>query len=215
MLDIGGTELLVIAIATIIIVGPRELPRVLRTVMGYVRKIRQLAGDFQGTMDEMARDADLADLRKELKEVAEGDIDKDMDPTGSVRDTVNEIRDGLNDIKVHKAKPPAPTPRKWPPDDDEATIKTKAEPLAAKAGDPAIAAESAKRAKPEPKKSPAAAKKSGKAPAPRKSVAKATAKKATPAQKAVTTKSAAKPAKKTAPGKTAGKKAAAKKSAST
>ena len=68
MLDLGWSEVMVVAALAIIIVGPRDFPRVLRTINGYVRKIRGLAGEFQGAMDEVARQADLDDIKKQVQE---------------------------------------------------------------------------------------------------------------------------------------------------
>lgn len=68
MLDIGWQELLVIGAIALIVVGPKDLPGMLRTLGQYVGKLRGMAKDFQRTMDQAARDADLAEL-KELREL--------------------------------------------------------------------------------------------------------------------------------------------------
>ncbi len=99
MLDIGWPELMLIAVATIIVVGPRELPRVLRTVNGYVRKARSLASEFQNSVEDMAREADLDDLKKQWKETGgdfSGDLEKSMDPTGEVSSSMRDIKDTMN-----------------------------------------------------------------------------------------------------------------------
>ena len=79
MLDLGWSEVMVVAALAIIIVGPRDFPRVLRTINGYVRKIRGLAGEFQGAMDEVARQADLDDIKKQVRETQSS-----LDTTASV-----------------------------------------------------------------------------------------------------------------------------------
>lgn len=66
MFDIGWSELLLVALVTLVVVGPREIPRVLRAVRGFIAKIRSIGADFQGAMDEAARSADLEDLKKDL-----------------------------------------------------------------------------------------------------------------------------------------------------
>ena len=65
MLGVGWPELMVIAVVTVLVVGPKELPRVLRTVMQLSRKAREMATEFQSGMDQLARESDLEDLRKE------------------------------------------------------------------------------------------------------------------------------------------------------
>ncbi|MBL6933181.1 MAG: twin-arginine translocase subunit TatB, partial [Rhodospirillales bacterium] len=59
MFDIGWQELFIVAALGLIVVGPKDLPRALRTVMGLVRKGRLLARDFQDGLDEVVREADL------------------------------------------------------------------------------------------------------------------------------------------------------------
>ncbi len=64
MFDIGWSEMLVLAALTIIVVGPKDLPKVMRTVAGFIRKIRSFSNSFMGSIDQMARDAELEELRK-------------------------------------------------------------------------------------------------------------------------------------------------------
>ncbi|MCE2494076.1 MAG: twin-arginine translocase subunit TatB [Alphaproteobacteria bacterium] len=88
MLDIGWPELFLIAVVTIIVVGPKELPRVVRTVSGMIRKMRGLAGEFQSTLDDMAREADLEDIKNEIEQVSEVDVADEfkaaVDPSGTM-----------------------------------------------------------------------------------------------------------------------------------
>lgn len=66
MFDIGWSELLLVAMITLVVVGPQEIPRVLRTVRGLLAKIRGLSADFQSAMDEAAREADLSGIKEQL-----------------------------------------------------------------------------------------------------------------------------------------------------
>ena len=88
MLDIGWPELFLITVVTIIVVGPKELPRVVRTVSGVIRKVRGLAGEFQSTLDDMAREADLEDIKKEIERVSRIDVADEFkanfDPSGTL-----------------------------------------------------------------------------------------------------------------------------------
>ncbi len=99
MFDIGWPELFVIALITIIVVGPKELPRVLRTVTLWIRKVRAMARDFQDGIDDLAREADLDDMRKEIEGSADLDLDDDIgktiDPGGELAASVREIDDAL------------------------------------------------------------------------------------------------------------------------
>jgi len=73
MFDIGWSELLVIGMLALIVVGPKELPGLLRTMGQYVGKARSIAREFQRSMEEAARDADIGNL-KELRD-AKRDLD--------------------------------------------------------------------------------------------------------------------------------------------
>src|SRR3981189_2762340 len=78
MFDIGGGELIVIAVVALIAIGPKELPGVLRMVGQWMGKARKMAAEFQGQFQEAMREAEMADLKKtfdEVKEAATGFTD--------------------------------------------------------------------------------------------------------------------------------------------
>jgi len=66
MFDIGAGELLVIGIVALVVIGPKELPGVLRQVGKFSGKMRQMAGEFRSQFDEAMREAELEDTRKQL-----------------------------------------------------------------------------------------------------------------------------------------------------
>ena len=95
MFDIGWQELFLIALITIIVVGPKELPGVIRTVTIWIRKVRTMAREFQDGMEDLARETELDDLKREIEESATGDlqehIENTIDPTGEMGEAVREI----------------------------------------------------------------------------------------------------------------------------
>ena len=99
MPDIGWQELFLIALVTIIVVGPKEIPRVLRTVSLWVRKIKGMAREFQSGIDDLAREADLDDFRKELAEAKDFDtgrnIEDMIDPTGEYAKSIQDLEDSV------------------------------------------------------------------------------------------------------------------------
>lgn len=111
MFDIGWPELFIVALITIIVVGPKELPRVLRTVTLWIRKMRAMARDFQDGIDDLAREADLDDMRQQIEGSAEldleDDFEKSIDPTGELAESVREIDNALEEAP---AGDPAPEP---------------------------------------------------------------------------------------------------------
>ncbi len=83
MFDISWTEFLLIGVIALIVIGPKELPTVMRTLGQYTRKIRSMAADFQNQFHEALREADMADLKKQVDDMA-SDI-KNYDPLKDVR----------------------------------------------------------------------------------------------------------------------------------
>jgi sec-independent protein translocase protein TatB len=91
MFDIGWSEMLVIAVVAFIVIGPKELPAVLRTVASLAAKARAAGRVFQEQLDEVMREANAADLRKQVddalridREAAEKAITGTVDPHGEI-----------------------------------------------------------------------------------------------------------------------------------
>ena len=99
MFDISWTEFLLIGIVALIVIGPKELPAVMRSLGQWTRKIRSLAADFQNQFHEAMREAEMADLKKQVDDMA-SDI-KNYDPLKDVRADVEAIGKDLdNTVKI-------------------------------------------------------------------------------------------------------------------
>ena len=86
MLDIGWTELLAIAVLTILVVGPKDLPKVLRTVGQWTARARAITREFQDSLDDMVRQSELDEVKREIEATTYnkiGKLDDIVDPTGS------------------------------------------------------------------------------------------------------------------------------------
>ena len=86
MLDIGWTELLAIAVLTIIVVGPKDLPKVLRTIGQWTAKARSITREFQNSLDDMVRQTDLDEIKREIDATTYnniGSLDNIIDPSGT------------------------------------------------------------------------------------------------------------------------------------
>jgi sec-independent protein translocase protein TatB len=83
MFDISWTEFLLVGVVALIFIGPKELPAVMRTMGQWTRRIRSMAADFQGQFQEAMREAEMADLKKEVDDIAHGI--KSYDPLKDVR----------------------------------------------------------------------------------------------------------------------------------
>jgi sec-independent protein translocase protein TatB len=69
MFDIGWSELLVIAVVAIIVVGPKDLPRMMRSFGSYAGKLRRMASDFQRQFEDAMRESELEEVRKAIHSV--------------------------------------------------------------------------------------------------------------------------------------------------
>ena len=65
---IGASELMIIAVVALIVVGPRELPKVLRAVGRFVNQLRGMAGEFQKHLDAAMRDSGIDEVKKDVRE---------------------------------------------------------------------------------------------------------------------------------------------------
>ena len=88
MLDIGWSELAIIALIAIVVIGPKDLPAAMRTAAQWIRKIRSLANEFQSGLNEIVREAELDELKRDIDRAASMDIKSEIsnsiDPGGSV-----------------------------------------------------------------------------------------------------------------------------------
>ncbi len=111
MFDIGWQELFVLAVLAIIVIGPSDLPRAVRTVTHWIKKGRGMARELQDGLDDMVREADLDDIKAEANKAMNLD---DFDPTGEVgklmdmSDVEKEMSDAAQDLKDSTAPEAAP-----------------------------------------------------------------------------------------------------------
>ena len=122
MFDLGWSELLVIGAVALVVLGPKELPNALRTISNLTKTARKLAGEFQGGINEIVREAELEDARKAAQSISKGSvskaIEKVVDPTGELKSTVTGVEKELKDKpQISPVGPiqPAPPVSSTPP----------------------------------------------------------------------------------------------------
>ena len=99
MLDIGGWEFLVVAFVLIMVVGPKELPRMLRSFTQFTRQMRKMAREFTDGMNQIATDAEVAELKKAMDKAKDGDLDEladAIDPGGEVGESVRDLKNAVD-----------------------------------------------------------------------------------------------------------------------
>lgn len=104
MFDIGWTEMLVIAIVMIVVVGPKDLPKMLRTFGKMTTKMRSMAGDFQKQFNEALKEAELDDVKKSV------DALRSMNPANEIKKQLNPFEKAAADVRAGLQSAMAPKP---------------------------------------------------------------------------------------------------------
>jgi sec-independent protein translocase protein TatB len=120
MFDIGWDELLLIALVALVVIGPKDLPGVLRTLGNWAARARQLAGEFRSHVDDMIREAGVDDMKNEFNAVTKP-IGKDIEDNLMIgnpltepkkADAAPETANEASDLPTE----PAPQPNEPAPD---------------------------------------------------------------------------------------------------
>jgi len=141
MFDIGWSELLLIGIVALIAIGPKELPGALRTLGQWMAKVRRMASEFQNQFHEAMREAELADLKKEVDEMATkaqsyahfdpiDDIRKDIEKAASPPPDLDTLTDTAASPPPAAAPPAATAPESPPAATETPSSAAPAEPAA-------------------------------------------------------------------------------------
>lgn len=131
MFDIGWQELFVIAAVALVVVGPKDLPRVLSQITKYIRKARGIAREFQSSIDEVVRQADLEEIRKEVETSSGFDLKNEIrnaiDPGGEmtrqfdISDVKADIERSAKAVTEGQVSTPTETPAVYGPPQPEDT----------------------------------------------------------------------------------------------
>jgi len=150
MFDVGWSELLLIGIVALIAIGPKELPGALRTLGQWMGKVRRMASEFQNQFHEAMREAELADLKKEVDEMAtKAQSYTHFDPIDDIRKDIENAASPPPALDTPLTDTPAPqtstetaaaTP---PPPASEPAPSAPAEPAPAPANDAAAPTQNA------------------------------------------------------------------------
>ena len=94
MFDFAWTEIALIGVVALVLIGPKDMPVAIKAVANVVKKARRMAAEFQGHVDEMVRDTELADVRKQINEIRNfdirGEIERAVDDDGSLRKSFDD-----------------------------------------------------------------------------------------------------------------------------
>ena len=118
MFDFAWSELMVIGAVALVVIGPKDLPKALKTAGMLVRRARSMAREFQNSIDDMIREAELEEVRKSVQESTRFDLDKTihktLDPDGALNDKLQAESvtppEAAASEKPAEAKPPDDPP---------------------------------------------------------------------------------------------------------
>jgi sec-independent protein translocase protein TatB len=109
--DIGVSEMVLVAAVALIVVGPKDLPMLMRRVGQFVARLRGMASEFRASFEDMARQSELEDLRKEVEAMRSGSFTQPLhDAAASIQDpgvdqVFAEIDAGLKGGEISFAPP--------------------------------------------------------------------------------------------------------------
>ena len=95
MLDIGFPEFLLVSFVLLIVVGPKDLPKVLRSITSFVKKIKSMASQFHSGIDDLANEAEISNLRKEVSQI---------DNKSTYNSEIDEIKEFQNELNIKSLK---------------------------------------------------------------------------------------------------------------
>ncbi|WP_431284314.1 Sec-independent protein translocase protein TatB [Humitalea sp. 24SJ18S-53] len=94
MFDLAWSEIALIAVVALVVIGPKDLPDAVKGVARAIQKLRRMAGEFQTQVDEVAKDAGVQELRQSINEIRnfdiKGQIEKAVDRDGDLRSTFSQ-----------------------------------------------------------------------------------------------------------------------------
>ena len=118
MFDFSWSELALIGAVALIAIGPKDLPRAMRTMGVWTRKVRSMAGEFQRSVDDMVRQSELDEMRREVERLRAADVrrevEKAVDPAGEIGAAMTIKEPTPEAIPEATPEPPAPTPGPQP-----------------------------------------------------------------------------------------------------
>ena len=96
MFSFGWSEIALIVIVVIIVVGPKEIPNLLKQIGTFSKSLKKISRDFKNSLNELAEENDLKDVKKSISDLKS--IKKDLDPTADLQKEINSIKDTVGSL---------------------------------------------------------------------------------------------------------------------
>jgi len=109
MLDIGWSEMAVIALVALVVIGPKDLPKAMKAAAFWVRKARSLASEFHSGIDQLVREAELEEARDAIRSASQMNLDRTLESTIDPTGEVNKALQPPSEADMKPAPMPAAT----------------------------------------------------------------------------------------------------------
>ena len=96
MLSFGWSEIALVIVVVIIVVGPKEIPNLLRQLGSLSKSLKKASRQFKNSLNELAEENDLKDVKKSISDFK--NIKKDLDPTVNFKDEIDSIKDTVGSL---------------------------------------------------------------------------------------------------------------------
>ena len=96
MLSFGWTEIALTVIVVIIVVGPKEIPNLLRQIGSFSKSLKKISREFKNSLNELAEENELKDVKKSISDLK--NIKKELDPTVDFNKEINTIKETVSSL---------------------------------------------------------------------------------------------------------------------
>lgn len=124
MFDIAWSELALIGVVALVVIGPKDLPRVMRTLGQWTRRARAMAAEFQRNLDDMVREAELDEIRKEVEKVSPAEFKSNLEKLVDAKSIEEAVK--IEEPVMTPAPTVVPTPAPEPTATPAPTVKPRA-----------------------------------------------------------------------------------------
>ena len=91
MFSFGWSEIVLTLIIVIIVVGPKEIPNLLKQIGSFSKSIKKISREFKKSLNDLAEESDLKNVQKSISDIK--DIKDDLDPSNEIKKELNSIKD--------------------------------------------------------------------------------------------------------------------------
>ena len=123
MFDLGWQEFMMVAVVLMLVVGPKDLPRILRSFSQFMRKAKGMANEFTSSLEDVARQDEIRDMKNMMSDMKTGNFD---DMANMIGGDIKEVAEGFGEVQEDMKSIAAPQSPTKPASQKKATAQKKA-----------------------------------------------------------------------------------------